>query len=222
MAIKVLIAHSSVIIREGIKTILSGNRDIIISGEAHSSDDLISGIKKYNPSVVFIDYSSSLFKIDDIRFIIETLPDAGVIAITETCDRSMLTYALHAGLTGHLLNCCDEKEINNAVIAVSEKKNFYCGKILEFINLLPVEGNFTSCAPITLSKREMEIIAHIADGLTNKQIADKLFLSAHTVMTHRKNIMNKLSVNNTAGIVMYAVKERMLSPNKFLFAPGKN
>ena len=57
----------------------------------------------------------------------------------------------------------------------------------------------------------------IAEGYTNAQIADKLFLSAHTVNTHRKNIMSKLGVKNTAGIVMYAVKSNLISPNKFLF-----
>ena len=59
----------------------------------------------------------------------------------------------------------------------------------------------------------------IADGLTNKDIAEKLFLSTHTVMTHRKNIMNKLGVKNAAGIVIYAVKENVISPNKYLFSP---
>ena len=70
-----------------------------------------------------------------------------------------------------------------------------------------------------MSEREIEVIKHISNGLSNKQIADTMCLSTHTVNTHRKNIMNKLGVNNTAGIVMYAVKTNLVSPNKFLFAP---
>ena len=66
---------------------------------------------------------------------------------------------------------------------------------------------------------ENEIIILIAEGLTNEQIAIQLFLSKHTINTHRKNIMAKLGVKNTAGIVMYAVKTNLVSPNKFLFAP---
>jgi len=61
------------------------------------------------------------------------------------------------------------------------------------------------------------VLCLIAEGLTNSVIAEKLFLSSHTVTTHRKNIMFKLGVNNTAGIVMYAVKSGIVSPNKFLF-----
>ena len=74
-----------------------------------------------------------------------------------------------------------------------------------------------SCEPISLSEREQEVIKMIAEGYTNAQIAEKIFLSNHTVNTHRKNIMRKLGVNNTAGIVMYAVKTQLVSPNKFLF-----
>ncbi|MBL4651877.1 MAG: helix-turn-helix transcriptional regulator, partial [Flavobacteriales bacterium] len=90
---------------------------------------------------------------------------------------------------------------------------------LNAINEESLDARNSSCAPIKLSKRELEIIAMIADGMTNKDIAQKLFLSTHTVMTHRKNIMNKLGVKNTAGIVIYAVKENVISPNKYLFAP---
>jgi DNA-binding NarL/FixJ family response regulator len=71
-----------------------------------------------------------------------------------------------------------------------------------------------------LSEREQEIITLIAEGMTNAVISEKLFLSKHTVNTHRKNIMAKLGVKNTAGIVMYAVKERYTSPNKYLFSAG--
>ena len=70
---------------------------------------------------------------------------------------------------------------------------------------------------VLISKRESEIIVLISEGFTNTQIAEKLFLSSHTVNTHRKNIMSKLGVKNTAGIVMYAVKMNLISPNKFLF-----
>jgi len=77
-----------------------------------------------------------------------------------------------------------------------------------------------SCEPVVLSERELEIITHIAEGFTNNQIAEKLFISPHTVNTHRKNILQKLGANNTAAIVMYAVKANLVSPNKFLFSPS--
>ena len=72
------------------------------------------------------------------------------------------------------------------------------------------ESEANGCAGISLSEREIEIIKLISDGCTNKEIADQLFLSTHTVNTHRKNIMNKLGIKNTAGIVIYAVKGNII------------
>lgn len=77
----------------------------------------------------------------------------------------------------------------------------------------------SSCAPITLSARECQIISLIADGLSYTRIADQLGLSAHTVTTHRRNLMQKLGVNSTAAVVMYAVKHGLTTPNKYLFNP---
>ena len=90
------------------------------------------------------------------------------------------------------------------------------------VDLDDVQFEPMSCEPISLSTRELEVITLIAEGSTNTQIASKLFLSNHTVNTHRKNIMRKLGVNNTAGIVMYAVKSQLVSPNKFLFASSNS
>ena len=81
----------------------------------------------------------------------------------------------------------------------------------------PVLNN-SSIEKFNISERELEIIKLIAEGYINKEIADKLFISNHTVNTHRKNIMQKLGINNTAGIVLFAVKEGLVSPNDFLFS----
>ena len=70
---------------------------------------------------------------------------------------------------------------------------------------------------VSLSKRELEVIRLIAEGFTNPQISEKLFVSPHTVTTHRRNILQKLGANNTAAVVMYAVQSGLVSPNKFLF-----
>jgi DNA-binding NarL/FixJ family response regulator len=100
---------------------------------------------------------------------------------------------------------------------------FFCGQILNTIRSVDIDvdgENWTTfnCEPIHLSDREQEIITLIAEGYTNTAIAEQLFLSPHTVNTHRKNIMQKLGVKNTAAIVMYAVKTNLVNVNKFLFS----
>ena len=120
---------------------------------------------------------------------------------------------------------CELSEIVNAVLETKKGNKFFCGQILETIQKAQIDVNDIdfesfSCEAVILSERENEIIVLIAEGYTNNKIAELLFLSNHTITTHRKNIMSKLGVKNTAGIVMYAVKTNLVSPNKFLFAPS--
>jgi DNA-binding NarL/FixJ family response regulator len=213
--IRIFIADSNELIREGVKAVLKRADDIRVVAEASESSELLKHFQKNSADVVIIDYSQPEFKVDDIRAILSESPAVKILALTEKCEKNAVTGALKAGLNGHILYCCDKNEITDAIRSVARGDKFYCGKVLDVLH-----GNSaaSSCAPVTLSPREIEIISLIADGLSNKQIADKLFLSTHTVMTHRKNIMNKLGVNNTAGIVMYAVKENIINPNKYLFA----
>ncbi|MGZ4158606.1 MAG: response regulator transcription factor, partial [Bacteroidia bacterium] len=123
------------------------------------------------------------------------------------------------GVTSHLLKDCDEDEIVEAIYKTAKGEQFMCGKIVTNILEVKPEAAFeSSCEGLNISDREMEIIKLIAEGFSNKEVADKLFLSTHTITTHRKNIMNKLGVNNTAGLVLFAVRENLVSPNHFLFS----
>ena len=120
---------------------------------------------------------------------------------------------------------CDLTEIVNAVTETRRGNKFFCGQILDTIqkaeiNVNDLDFDSFTCEAIVLSERENEIIKLVAEGNTNNKIAELLFLSSHTVNTHRKNIMAKLGVKNTAGIVMYAVKMNIVSPNRFLFTPN--
>ena len=108
------------------------------------------------------------------------------------------------------------------MLDTADGQKFFCGKILETLRKASFDvdqflAEPLTCAPVTLSDRECEVIALIAEGLSYTRIAERLHLSAHTVTTHRRNIMQKLGVNSTAAVVMYAVKNGLVTPNKFLF-----
>lgn len=219
---KVIIADSNELIRIGLKTALSSVKSISEINEAFSGKDLEKKIKTLKPDVVVVDYTSPEFSIDTIPACLSTAPNTRFVAITY--DQSSLTIinAIKSGVISHIKKDCDLQEIRDAVVETANGGKFFCGKILETIeqesiNVNDIEVMPRNCAPVSLSSRELEIIQLIAEGYTNPQIAEKLVLSGHTITTHRKNIMNKLGVNNTAAIVMYAVKSRLVSPNKFLF-----
>lgn len=221
--IKLLLADSNELIRVGLRSVFDGMGDCTIVAEATSNKDLSKQLKKHKPNVVLIDYTSPDFSIDIIPDSLSKYADVKFVAITYEQTGFTLVNAIRSGVTSYIKKDCDLDEIRDAVKETAEGGKFFCGKILETIrnesiDVADIDVETFTCAPIQLSHRELEIITLIAEGCTNTAIAEKLFLSSHTITTHRKNIMNKLGVNNTAAIVMYAVKNNLVSPNKFLFS----
>jgi DNA-binding NarL/FixJ family response regulator len=224
---RLVLADSNEIVRIGLRTVLSSERNVEIVGEARSSAELIELVRSFPTDLIMIDYTSAAFSIDVIPQVLQKFPDIQIVAITPEQSAQTLVNALRSGVKSYVKKDCDSAEIILSVKETWRGNKFFCGQILETIRSAAIDVNdidfesFT-CEPISLSDRELEIITMIAEGLTNNQIADSLCLSAHTINTHRKNIMSKLGVKNTAGIVMYAVKTNLVSPNKFLFAADSN
>lgn len=220
---KVLIADNNDLIRVGLQSVLSSTAGIQVVGEASSKEELLERIKNFEIDVILIDYTSPSFSIDIIPQALQLKKQLRFVAITPDQSAQTVVHALRSGVTSHIKKDCDITEIINSVKETGLGNKFFCGQILETIQRANIDvedmdlENFT-CEPVILSERELEIIVKIAEGYTNAQIADMLHLSTHTINTHRKNIMAKLGVRNTAGIVMYAVKSNLVSPNKFLFA----
>jgi DNA-binding NarL/FixJ family response regulator len=219
-----ILADSNDLIRIGLRAILSTERAITIVSEAHNGEELLAQVKSFDTSLVLIDYTSSGFNIDIIPKVLSINKRIRFVAITAEQSPQTLVDAMRSGISSYIKKDCDVNEILMAVKETGNGNKFFCGQILESIQRANIDVNDLdfesfSCEAVIVSERENEIIILIAEGLTNEQIAIQLFLSKHTVNTHRKNIMAKLGVKNTAGIVMYAVKTNLVSPNKFLFAP---
>ena len=221
----IVLADSNDLVRAGLRSIIATQTDIAIVGEATSNEELIDQLKSFKTEIVLIDFTSTGFNIDVISKIQSVNQAIKFIAITPDQNAQTLVDALRLGVMSYVKKDCELSEIVNAVTETSRGNKFFCGQVLETIQKAEIDVNdldfdsFT-CEAVILSQRENEIIKLVAEGNTNAKIADLLFLSNHTVNTHRKNIMAKLGVKNTAGIVMYAVKMNIVSPNKFLFAPS--
>ena len=219
----IIIADSSTIGRIGLKAIIDTMDGYDVVGEAENSEEVFVLIERNAPHIVIIDFLSDGFDIETVVEIRRSYPKVMLLAITPLQSGATLTSALRAGIDSYIKKSCDIPEVIDAIEKTSEGTSFYCGKILkkirkESIDINDLEVMDFSCDAIGLSKREKEVLGMIAEGHTNTKIAELLFLSAHTVTTHRKNIMHKQGVKNTAGIVMYAVKSGVVSPNRFLFS----
>lgn len=220
--IKILIADSSYLTRMGLSFLLSEDKGLELVAEVSNSNELLEKTKLHRPNLIIIDYSTPDFKIDNIQHLVKKYANVKILAITPALSRNIMVKAIELGVTSYLLKDCGKEEIMEAIYKTADGEKFFCGKILDNIINIDKDGGSVlsqvSCDGTNITDRELEIVKLIAEGYSNKEIADKLFLSAHTVTTHRKNIMSKLGVNNTAGLVLYAVRENIIAPNIFLFS----
>jgi DNA-binding NarL/FixJ family response regulator len=222
MSVRTLIADSAELSLVGLRALLGGFDRVEVVGEARNKGDLQRQLLDLRPQVVLIDHTAEGFGAESIREGIRLSRRTRFVAIVADPSSVAIVNALRAGVSSYIRKDCDLDEIRDAVLRTSEGERFFCGKVLETVqrNALNVEGLAEaeySCAPFTLSERECQVVRLIAEGRSYTRIAEQLNLSGHTVNTHRRNIMQKLGVNSTAAMVMYAVKHGLVSPNKFLF-----
>ena len=222
MTKQILIADSSELVRRGLKAILKTSPIDCDLVDIDSKSTLINSLKKNSNSILVIDYTSSGFSLDDIVRIKSKYKNLFIVAITPYINANTIVKAIRAGVESHIKKECSANEIIESIQETIKGNKFYCSDIVlqmknESVDINNVEFNSLSYDEATLTERELQIIQFIAEGYTNSQIAAVLYISNHTVNTHRKNIMKKLNVNNTVGIVMYAVKTELVSPNQFSF-----
>jgi DNA-binding NarL/FixJ family response regulator len=193
--INVLIADSQLLTREGIASILSGITDIYVTGVVTNRADLEEMISAYKPHVIIIDHLNN----SEIKKINTKLDFAHVLVLSNKQQKSEILELVSLGIKALVSKDCSRQELIHAVYAAAKGKQFYCENILQTLFGNKITGKSVDDIP-SLSYRETEIIHLIAEGMTNKQIAEKLFLSIHTIKTHRKNIIKKLgfTFKNTA------------------------
>lgn len=217
--INVCIANGSYLPGQALKSLVQSLNGYDLVSFCNNEHELLKMAKACNIDLLFIDFSSEGFSLNAINWFKRNLPDVAILAILPYPEKTIIKAAFDAGIGSIILNECSRSEIVEAMTKTYRGHQFICGKILEAVDQVNhMPKSEASCDGVSLTTRELDIIKMIAHGNSNKEIADILCLSNHTINTHRKNIMSKLRVNNTAGLVMYAVKENLLDPNKFLFS----
>ncbi|MFN4813151.1 MAG: DNA-binding response regulator [Bacteroidota bacterium] len=219
--INVVVANSNYLAGTALKHLIEQLPDFKLIAWVEHQEMLFEKLKLNEVDLLVIDFTSEGFNTGSIQWAKRNFQKMKVLSIAPTLQKDIVLSSFKAGAQSYILNDCGKDEIVEALYKTAEGQDFLCGKVLHELqvgscaNIAPVN---VSCEGINLTDRELDIVKLIAEGNSNKQIADILCLSTHTINTHRKNIMNKLGVNNTAGLVMYAVKENLLGPNKFLFS----
>lgn len=214
--ISVLIADKNYLSRLGLFTLLNTSPNFEVDyTEDENFENLVSSIKKIKPRILILDFQSLNFSVSQISLLIKTFKRTQILAITDYLSKADMQAVLDAGVRSYLLKECDKEEIIEALHSTYNNERFLCGKVAHYLTSTEEFAgrpnlDAVSCQGLGITDRELDVIRLISDGLSNKLIADKLELSTHTVNTHRKNIMTKLNIPNTAGIVMFAVKNKLL------------
>jgi DNA-binding NarL/FixJ family response regulator len=216
----VLIADKNFLTRVGLELLVGELKGFeVVPSVCGDKKDLTSQMSLSKPDLVLVDFASLGIDIAELNRITTTFKKVKFIAFSSIMNKNEMNAVMNCRVNGYLLKECEKVEILEAINACIKGEKFVCGKI---VSLLTTEKEINAnnsyiktlkCDGLTITEREIQVIVEIALGLSNKQIADKLHLSTHTVNTHRKNIMLKLHVNNTAGIVMFAVKNQLLETN---------
>lgn len=201
--IKIIIADDHYIIRDGLKAMLEKNDFCKIVGEAANGEELLELLKKTSCDIVCTDISMPVMDgVEATKQIVKNFPKTKVMCLSMHEEAGFIKKMMEAGAMGYVFKDSSKEELQTAIQAVYSGKKYFNQKLFDILLNMESAGKEVNI----LSSREKEILKLIAEEYTNPEIAEKLFLSVRTVDTHRQNLIQKLDVKNTAGLVKYAIK----------------
>jgi two-component system response regulator NreC len=212
---RILVADDHGIVRKGLRFLLDRQPGMEVVGEASEGREAVRLSQELTPNVVIMDVAMpQLNGIDAAAQILKSNPHTSIIMLSMYADESYLVRALSVGAKGYLLKDSAEMDIVRAVQVVAQGRPFFSPQIAQslledYVRSLQERGLQDSYELLT--DREREILQLIAEGKSNKEIATLLDLSTYTVETHRTNLMHKLNLHNTAEIVLYAVRKKIIA-----------
>jgi two-component system, NarL family, response regulator DegU len=215
--IKIAIADDHLLFRKGIITILGQSPNLEFVLEAINGKDLIDALALNTttmPDVILMDVQMPVLDgIKATEYVKEHFPSIKVLILSMHDEDNFVTHLMELGANGYLLKDTDPEEVEIAIKTVYEEDYYYGAFLTKVMHRKMLKKTIapreTPRFGVNLTERELEILRLICDGFTNAEIADKVCLSPRTVDGHRTRIMEKVGVKNTAGLVVYAVKNNL-------------
>ncbi|GAA4319037.1 response regulator transcription factor [Compostibacter hankyongensis] len=208
MSIQVFIVDDHPMVVAGLRTLLGQLEDITVAGTAGSAFETMPLLKKHTVDVLLLDINlPDVSGIDLCKKIHREFPGIKILGISTFSERSYISRMIGNGASGYLIKSASAEEIAGAIRTVLQGKLYLS---LEMEHVLQPSAALTAGVLPALTKREKEVLQLIAEGFTNNQIAAQLFISPLTVDSHRKNLLMKLGVNNTAALIRLAIAHHLL------------
>jgi DNA-binding NarL/FixJ family response regulator len=213
--IRVLIVDDHALFRRGLMLVLESEDGIDVVGEADDGEDAIAKAEQLAPDVVLMDVRMPRVSgIEATRRLAEALPTTKIIMLTVSDEEDDLYEAIKAGATGYLLKEISIEEVADAVRAVTQGQTLISPSmasklIAEFTNLAKRATDRQQVPVPRLTDRELDVLRLVAQGITNREIAEQLFIAENTVKNHVRNILEKLHLHSRMEAVLYAVREKL-------------
>ncbi|MDI6763097.1 MAG: response regulator transcription factor [Thermodesulfobacteriota bacterium] len=208
---RIVLADDHTIVRQGIKRVIEEKADLTVVGEASDGLELLSLLKILDADLVILDISMpNLRGIEATRELKRIFPDVKVLILTMYKDKELLHHAFSSGADGYVLKEDTDEELHTAIEKIRKGKVYISPRLSEGLTnaSAQIRRNLLFKPPLErLTEREMEILRLIAEGKSNKEIANLLFISIRTVQNHRANIMSKLGIKKTADLIRYAIHQ---------------
>lgn len=206
--IRVYITDDHPIVLEGIKNLLSTRDEIALTGIFENSKDTLDALSREEPDLLLLDINlPDISGIELSKQIREIYHDLKIIVLSVHNEKAVIGSVLQNGVNGYVLKNSIGDEIIQAIHQVLEGETYMCKRTREIYH--NQDNNGLDTIP-KITRREKEILRLVTEGHTSSQIAEKLFISPHTVETHRKNLMEKFDVNNMTAIIKYATEFKLL------------
>ena len=201
---KILIVDDHPVVAEGLRKLISDSKSAEVIGIAGSGKACIDFLRWEKPDLIFLDINlPDINGIELCKEIKKTNPAIKILALTTFNEKSIISKMINNGADGYLLKNSDADDIIESINEVSIGNRYLAAEVE---NILTKIDSYE----IILTKREREVLKLISDGLTNNEIAEQLFISPLTVDSHRKNLITKLEVRNTASLIKKAIENKLI------------
>lgn len=209
--IKIALVDDHTLFRSGLKGLLSQREDFTVVADVGSGEEFLAILPTLDVDVVFMDISMpGMDGSRTTRLALAERPELKVITLSMYGDQHYYTLMMECGASGFVLKDSDISDVYSAVDAVVGGDSFFSPSLLGSLTRSMSRLSVESSGEDALSEREIEILVEVCRGLSNQEIADKLFISKRTVDKHRANILEKTGCKNTANLVVYAIKNRLV------------
>jgi DNA-binding NarL/FixJ family response regulator len=208
--IRIIIADDHQLFRNGLKILLNAFPDFEITGEASNGEEFLKILRNTKAEIALMDINMpEMDGIEATRKGLRLCPDIKIIALSMYGEEEYYYKMVDAGAKGFVLKDSDISEVKEAIYAVSKGGSYFSQELLYHV-IQKIKHRENESKMANLSKREKEILIKICEGLSNQEIADNLFISKRTVDKHRANLLGKTNSKNTASLILFAIKNKLI------------